>query len=44
MKYTRADTAGRFRVWLYKAGETERILIHDRKTEGGFAEMKVIVG
>lgn len=36
------ETAGRFRVWLYKAGEAEPHLIHDRKTEGGFAEMKVI--
>lgn len=43
----RADpaTAGRFRVWLYKADSdvNNPILIHDRKIEGGFAEMKVIV-
>lgn len=43
LKSKSSDTAGRFRVWLYKSGETEPKLIHDRKTEGGFAEMKVIV-
>lgn len=43
MPRSNPETAGRFRVWLYKAGEAEPHLIHDRKTEGTFAEMKVIV-
>ncbi|KAL7008307.1 hypothetical protein EMMF5_002036 [Cystobasidiomycetes sp. EMM_F5] len=36
-------TAGRFRIWLYKANEPKPVLIHDRKIEGGFAETKIIV-
>jgi len=35
------DTAGRFRVWLYLAGEPA-ILLWDRKVEGGFPELKVL--
>lgn len=43
IRLSHTETAGRFRVWLYKAGDAEPHLIHDRKTEGGFAEMKIIV-
>lgn len=38
-----AATAGRFRVWLYQPGKASPILVHDRKTDGGFAEVKLIV-
>ena len=37
------ETAGRFRIWLYCPGKAQPILIHDRKTEGGFAEIKAVV-
>lgn len=36
------DTAGRFRVWLTTGDEQK--LVWDRKTEGGFPELKVLVG
>lgn len=36
------ETAGRFRVWLYVHG-SEPILAWDRKVEGGFPELKVLV-
>lgn len=40
-------TAGRFRVWLFineeTPGERKSVLLWDRKTEGGFPEMKVLV-
>lgn len=36
------DTAGRFRVWLNLEGETAT-LVWDRKVEGGFPELKVLV-
>jgi predicted Rdx family selenoprotein len=35
------DTAGRFRLWLL--AEDKELLIWDRKTEGGFPELKVVV-
>jgi predicted Rdx family selenoprotein len=35
------DTAGRFRVWVTAQGEQK--LVWDRKTEGGFPEVKVLV-
>ncbi|KZT33730.1 hypothetical protein SISSUDRAFT_1053850 [Sistotremastrum suecicum HHB10207 ss-3] len=34
------DTGGRFRVWLINAGQT--YLMWDRKTEGGFPELKAL--
>ncbi len=36
------DTAGRFRVWLSLAPDATE-LIWDRKVEGGFPELKVLV-
>ena len=36
------DTTGRFRVWL-EAGSGSPILIWDRKVNGGFPELKVLV-
>jgi len=36
------ETAGRFRVWL-SIGSEPPILIWDRKTEGGFPELKELV-
>lgn len=36
------ETAGRFRVWLYLANEPP-ILLWDRKVEGGFPELKILV-
>lgn len=36
------DTAGRFRVWLSLAPDAIE-LIWDRKVEGGFPELKVLV-
>ena len=38
---TSEETAGRFRVWL--SLETGPQLIWDRKIEGGFPELKVLV-
>ncbi|KAL1735779.1 Rdx family-domain-containing protein [Schizophyllum commune] len=35
------ETAGRFRVWLITASEPPK-LMWDRKTEGGFPELKVL--
>ncbi|EMD40553.1 hypothetical protein CERSUDRAFT_40663, partial [Gelatoporia subvermispora B] len=35
------ETAGRFRVWLYLDGQPPA-LMWDRKTEGGFPELKVL--
>lgn len=35
------DTGGRFRVWLVQKGKAH--LISDRKSEGGFPEVKVLV-
>lgn len=34
------ETGGRFRVWLAHAGGTS--LLWDRKTEGGFPELKIL--
>ncbi len=36
------DTAGRFRVWLFLDGK-HPVLVWDRKVEGGFPELKVLV-
>jgi predicted Rdx family selenoprotein len=36
------ETSGRFRVWLYLSDEPP-ILLWDRKVEGGFPELKVLV-
>lgn len=36
------DTTGRFRVWL-EAGDGSPILMWDRKVNGGFPELKVLV-
>lgn len=36
------DTAGRFRVWL-EVGDGSPVLIWDRKVNGGFPELKVLV-
>ena len=36
------DTTGRFRVWL-EVGDGSPILIWDRKVNGGFPELKVLV-
>ena len=36
------ETGGRFRVWLYLDGKPP-ILAWDRKVEGGFPELKVLV-
>lgn len=36
------DTGGRFRVWLHVA-ERQPVLLWDRKVEGGFPELKVLV-
>ncbi len=36
------DTAGRFRVWLFLDGRLP-VLVWDRKVEGGFPELKVLV-
>ncbi len=36
------ETGGRFRVWLFLV-ETAPILVWDRKVEGGFPELKVLV-
>lgn len=35
------ETGGRFRVWLFLAGQPK--LIWDRKVEGGFPELKALV-
>ncbi|KAK7470862.1 hypothetical protein VKT23_002278 [Stygiomarasmius scandens] len=35
------DTAGRFRVWVSIPGQDPN-LVWDRKTEGGFPELKVL--
>ncbi|RPD61904.1 hypothetical protein L226DRAFT_613260 [Lentinus tigrinus ALCF2SS1-7] len=35
------DTAGRFRVWLYRDGK-DPVMVWDRKFEGGFPELKVL--
>lgn len=36
------ETAGRFRVWLYRETEPAQ-LMWDRKVEGGFPELKLLV-
>ena len=36
------DTAGRFRVWLFLDGKPP-VLAWDRKVEGGFPELKILV-
>ncbi|KAF8898174.1 Rdx family-domain-containing protein [Gymnopilus junonius] len=36
------DTAGRFRVWVSIPGTEEPLLVWDRKSEGGFPELKVL--
>lgn len=38
------ETAGRFRVWLSIPGSDKDLLMWDRKIEGGFPELKVLVG
>ncbi|KAH9482990.1 hypothetical protein JR316_0005090 [Psilocybe cubensis] len=38
------DTAGRFRVWLSTPDTDIAVLVWDRKLEGGFPELKVLVG
>lgn len=37
------DTAGRFRIWLSVPGSDKALLMWDRKVEGGFPELKVLV-
>ncbi|KAJ1311377.1 hypothetical protein OPQ81_009870 [Rhizoctonia solani] len=37
-----AETGGRFRVWLLTTDTEEPKLVWDRKTEGGFPELKVL--
>ncbi|KAI0959796.1 hypothetical protein AcW1_004520, partial [Taiwanofungus camphoratus] len=37
-----AETGGRFRVWLFLDSQPA-ILVWDRKIEGGFPELKVLV-
>lgn len=37
------ETAGRFRIWLTVNAQDEPVLVWDRKTEGGFPELKVVV-
>lgn len=37
------ETAGRFRVWLTVESEPQPVLVWDRKVEGGFPELKVLV-
>ena len=37
------ETAGRFRIWLTTPNEPEPLLMWDRKVEGGFPELKVLV-
>lgn len=48
MPHNTEETGGRFRVWLYLPGEgangPNANLIWDRKVEGGFPELKVLVG
>ncbi|KAJ8515986.1 hypothetical protein ONZ45_g6658 [Pleurotus djamor] len=37
------DTAGRFRVWVSLAPDANPILVWDRKFEGGFPELKILI-
>lgn len=37
------DTAGRFRVWLTVKEDAPPVLVWDRKVEGQFPELKVLV-
>ena len=37
------ETGGRFRVWLFPSAQEPPVLIWDRKVEGGFPELKVLV-
>jgi predicted Rdx family selenoprotein len=37
------ETAGRFRVWLSIPGFESAQLIWDRKVEGGFPELRILV-
>jgi len=39
--YTSHETAGRFRVWLFR-DDRPPVLVWDRKVEGGFPELKVL--
>lgn len=41
MPHTTEETSGRFRVWL--STEEGQLLLWDRKVEGGFPELKVLV-
>lgn len=38
------ETAGRFRIWLQMSDHSALILVWDRKVEGDFPELKVLVG
>ncbi|TCD71324.1 hypothetical protein EIP91_011095 [Steccherinum ochraceum] len=42
MPHSTEKTAGRFRVWLFMEDQ-QPILMWDRKVEGGFPELKVLV-
>ena len=37
------ETAGRFRIWLSIPDKAEPMLMWDRKIEGGFPELKILV-
>ena len=37
------DTAGRFRVWLTVKEDGPPVLVWDRKVEGQFPELKILV-
>lgn len=37
------ETAGRFRVWIYLGPDLPPSLVWDRKVEGGFPELKILV-
>lgn len=37
------ETGGRFRIWLTLSAVESPVLVWDRKVEGGFPELKVLV-
>lgn len=43
MPLSSEDTAGRFRIWLAIDEDTPPVLVWDRKVEGQFPELKVLV-